>query len=280
MSRARRFAASLLVSAFALGVPDRPAQAQAKEDSAAADSHLTGADIYRRVVDNRFRSLMQELTLTSGDRGRNEQTTVLELTWQDVRDDEGRAVDGYYSKTRIVYTDPFDVRYTAYLVLQKEVPPNDQFVYLPSRRKIRRVNLRNETVFGTDFSFEDVIPREFESATYRRLPDEACEALRCFVVEATPKPDQNSEYSKLVLSVEKARSVPIRIRYWSTSGVEVKELVSPVDSIREFEGVFLPMQATMRNLVQETYTVATVDRVVPNPELARTTFDPRKLEGH
>lgn len=278
--RAPVLASLLLAAATLAAAPAPPAGAQGKEDSGATDAHLTGADIYRRVVDNRFRSSKQQMTLTSGDRGKNEQQMSLEMTWQDWRDPEEKAVDGYFSKTLVVYTDPFDVRYTAYLVLQREQPPNDQFVYLPSRRKVRRVNLRNETVFGTDFSFEDVIPREFENATYKRLPDEVVQGVRCFVVEATPKPEQNSEYSKLLLYVEKARSVPLRVRYWSEAGVEVKELSTPAESIEEIGGVFVPMRATMRNLVQDTYTLAVVERLTPNPELPRSTFDPRKLEGH
>ena len=280
MTRAPLLAARLLCAAALLAASAAPAAAQAKEDSGAPDAQITGAEIYRRVVENRFRSFVQTMSLTSGDRGQNEQTTVLEMTWQDWRGPDDQAVDGYFSKTLVVYTDPFDVRYTAYLVLQKVQPPNDQFVYLPSRRKVRRVNLRNETVFGTDFSFEDVIPREFESATYRRLPDETVDGVRCFVVEATPKPDQNSEYSKFLLYVEKAHAVPLRIRYWSEAGVEVKELVSPAASIQEFGGVYVPMKATMRNVVQDTYTIAQIDELTPNPELPRATFDPRRLEGH
>ena len=281
MKRRLLLAALLLPAAALLAPPAPPAASEAREDSVGpADAHLTGADIYRRVVDNRFRSAKQEMTLTSGDRGKNEQQMRLEMTWQDWRGADDKAVDGYYSKTLVVYTDPFDVRYTAYLVMQKEQPPNDQFVYLPSRRKVRRVNLRNETVFGTDFSFEDVIPREFENATYRRLPDEVVDGILCYVVESTPKPEQNSEYSKFLLYVEKAHAVPLRVRYWSENGVEVKELVSPAESIQEFDGIYEPMRATMRTIVQDTYTLAVVEKLTPNPELPRATFDPRKLEGH
>ncbi len=256
------------------------ALAQAKEDFSPPDAGLTGGDIYKRVVKNRFRTFHQDMRLRSGDRGGNEQSTGLRMTFQDVRGPDDKATDGIFSRTRIVYNDPFDIRYTAYLVIHNEKPPNDQFVYLPSRRKIRRVNLRAETIFGTDFSFEDIIPREFESATYARLPDEVVDGVPCFVVEATPNPDQNSEYSKFRLYVEKTRSVPIRTRYWSEAGVEVKELVSPVASIRDFDGVHVPMEATMRNLQQDTYTIATIEKMEPNPELPRGTFDPRKLEGH
>jgi hypothetical protein len=74
--------------------------------------------------------------------------------------------------------------------------------------------------------------------------------------------------------------VPIRTRYWDRADVEVKELASPPSSIRDFGGIFVPMQATMRNLQQDTYTVATIVKLEPNPELPKGTFDPRRLEAH
>ncbi len=278
--RARRALSVGLLVVACLAALSRPAPGAAREDAPAGGAALTGSDIYRRVVENRFRSFTQEMTLASGDRGGNEQHSALRMTWRDWRDAEERAVDGFFSKSLIVYTAPFDIRYTAYLVIYKDQPPNDQFVYMPSRRKVRRVNLRAETLFGTDFSFEDVVPREIESATYRRLADEPLEGVPCFVVEATPKPEENSQYARFLLYVEKEHAVPIRTRYWDRAGVEVKELVSPPASIRNFGGVFVPMQATMRNLQQDTYTVATIVKLEPNPELPAGSFDPRRLEGH
>jgi hypothetical protein len=275
--RRRARAAALLLVLAAL---PSPVLAAAREDAQTGDAALSGSDIYRRVIQNRFRSFNQDMILASGDRGGNEQHTQLRMTWKDWRDAEDKAVDGFFSKTLVRYTDPFDLRYTSYLVIHKDQPPNDQFVYLPSRRKVRRVNLRAESLFGTDFSFEDIVPREIESASYRRMPDEAVEGVSCFVVEATPKPVENSHYSRFLLYVEKQHSVPIRTRYWSEANVEVKELVSPPASIQDFGGIFIPMKATMRNLQQDTYTVATVLKLEPNPELPKTTFDPRRLEAH
>lgn len=252
----------------------------AAEDARPSDAALTGSDIYRRVIKNRFRSFAQEIALASGDRGGNEQRSRLQLKWQDVRDGEDRATDGVFSKSIVVYTEPFDLRYTAYLVIQRETPPNDQFVYSPSRRRVRRVNLRGENIFGTDFSFEDIIPREFESASYERRPDEAFEETPCFVVQAVPKPEQNSQYSRFLLYVDKQHSVPLRIRYWDAAGLEVKELISPPSSIREFDGVFVPMKATMRSLQQDTYSRAEIVKLEPNVPISPGTFDPRRLEGH
>jgi len=103
-------AAALLLIVAAL---PGSALAAAREDAQTGDAALSGSDIYRRVVQNRFRSFSQAMTLASGDRGGNEQHTELRMTWQDWRDAEEKAVDGFFSKTLVRYTEPFDLRYTS-----------------------------------------------------------------------------------------------------------------------------------------------------------------------
>jgi hypothetical protein len=247
------------------------------EDALPPDAHLSGQDIYERVVRNRFRSYIQDVALFSSDRGGSEQETRLTITWENFRKKEE---DGTLSKTVVRYTHPFDVRFSGYLIINNLDRPNDQFVYLASRRRIRRVNLRGENLFGTDFSFEDVVPRELEDATYRRLPDRVVQEVPVFAIEAIPRFPEDSEYSRFVLHVEKEHYVPIENHYWDEAGVEVKRLWAQRESIREFEGVWMPTRITIRHLLHESMTRMRVDRVVPNPDLPRRTFDIRALETH
>ena len=74
--------------------------------------------------------------------------------------------------------------------------------------------------------------------------------------------------------------MPLRTRYWDRAGVEVKELRAEPDTIRQLDGVWVPMTLTMRNLLTESQTVLRVEELIPNPELSRTEFELRRLEGH
>ena len=247
---------------------------------AKADAELSGRDVYQCVVNNRFRSYVQDARLVSGDRGAAVQESRLTMTWSSFRDEQERPVNGVLSKTLVRYTDPFDLRFSGYLVVNNDVRPNDQFVYLNSRRKVRRVNLREEAVFGTDFTFEDIVPNEIEESDYQRLPDLDVDGHRVYVVEVVPKPDQDSEYSKFMIHVDKTSCIPLFTRYWDTKGVEVKQLKVVPDKIREFDGVFWPMELTMRNLQLESFTTLLVEKLEANPKLDRTSFDLRRLESH
>jgi len=251
------------------------------EDALPEARALTGREIYQCVLDNRFDAYVQTASLASGDRGGSVQESALRMTWRSFRDEEGEPGGaGVLSKTMVKYTEPFDLRFSGYLIVNNHARSNDQFVYLAASRRIRRVNLRREAVFGTDFTFEDIVPREIEDGTYERLPDKILEGTPVYVVEVTPKEHAESEYSRFVLHVEREHCVPILTRYWDDKGVEVKELTAPPEHVEEHEGVWVPMELVMRNLQMDTYTRLRVEKLVPNPDLARTDFDIRRLESH
>jgi len=290
----RRRAAMLLLAGLlalvgaGLGPAARADEADPEPFPLPAQDELTGRDIYERVVENRFDAYVQESTLVSGDRGDRTQSTKLRMHWRDFRDgngdgrddDGGNEDEGVLSKTLVKYTHPFDIRHSGYLIINHAERANDQFVYLPTRRKIRRVNLRGEAVYGTDFSFEDVVPREVQDSTYRRLPDEQVGDRRTYVVEAHPKDTADSEYSRFRVYVDPETFVPLRTRYWDDADLEVKRLEVDPDSIREYDGIFVPMAMTMHNLQLDTWTTLRVTALEPNPDLHHSTFDLRRLESH
>jgi len=245
-----------------------------------ADAELSGRDVYQCVVDNRFRTFIQDARLVSGDRGAAVQESRLRMIWSSFRDAQDQAVDGVLSKTIVRYTDPFDLRFSGYLVVNNEVRPNDQFVYLNARRRVRRVNLREEAVFGTDFTFEDIVPNEIEGADYKRLPDQEVSGKTVYVVEVIPKAEENSEYSKYLTHVDKTSCVPLLTRYWDEKGIEVKQLTVVAEKIKTVGGVHWPMEVTMRNLQLESFTTLLVEKLEANPKLERSDFDLRRLESH
>ena len=250
------------------------------EDAVSPNTRLTGREIYQCVLDNRFDSYVQASKLLSGDRGGASQESKLRMTWRSFRDEDGEPTAGVLSKSLVKYTDPFDLRYSGYLIVNNNSRPNDQFVYLNSSRRIRRVNLRREAVFGTDFTFEDIVPREIEDGDYERQPDKTHAGRPVYVVEVTPKEHAESEYSRFVIHVEKEHCVPLQTLYWDDKDVQVKQLTVPYESVKEVDGIWWPYELTMQNLQLETFTTLMVEELEPNPHLPRKVFDLRRLESH
>jgi len=249
------------------------------EDAPASDG-LSGRQIYDKVLANRFRATRQSARLVSGDRGGASIESRMTVLWKTFRDANDEATDGVFSKTVVRYTHPFDLRFSAYLVINNKDRNDDQFVYLNSRRRVRRVNLRGEPVLGSDFGFEDVIPREIEDAEYKRLPDDAFDDRPCYVVEIVPLPAANSEYSRLRSWIDKEHPVVLRTQYWDQDGVAVKEGTAPYAEIREIDGIWVPMHAEMKDLVNESWSRLLIEDFEPNPSLASGEFDLRRLESH
>ena len=99
------------------------------------------------------------------------------------------------------------------------------------------------------------------------------------MVEATPAESTESAYSRFLLYVEKEHYVPLRIRYWNRKEIEIKELRSPAESIREIDGIYVSIEATMRHLLEKSSTAMDLDLLIPNPELPDRLFAERQLHA-
>jgi len=245
------------------------------------EAALTGDEIYKRVLENRFDKYDQTLRMQSGDRSGTAQETLLHVSYMSFRDHSDKVL----SKTIAKYFEPQDVRHLGYLVVNKKEGADDQFIYRPSARRVRRVNLRGEAVFGTDFSFEDIIPQEYEDATYRRLPDEVVAEIDCFSVEVTPTAKAESEYSKFVVRVHKANYLPIETWYWDEHDVHTKTLTADPATITRYQveqkqgvkEVWIARRSKIVNLKFESFTALDVVEFEANPKLTAKDFSERKL---
>ncbi len=246
-----------------------------------ADSEMDGDAIYRRILDNRFSAYIQKLEMKSGDRGGNALTTKIKLKYKNYRDIHESIV----SKSIAKYEAPQDVRHLGYLVINKLDGSNDEFIYQPSSRRVRRINLRGEAVFGTDFSFEDIIPQEFEDGTYSRLPDAKIRGIDCYAVQVIPTEKADSEYSKFVVHADREHFVPIQTDYWDTKDVHIKTLEAVPSSIEGFtdededgpKQVWISKESKILHLKLETWTELKIKSLKAKPNLRDKDFSQRKL---
>jgi hypothetical protein len=248
------------------------------EDVVPEGGQLTGKEIWEKFLENRMHSAIQHQRVISTDPGGGEQSTRFWVRWKDFRDDENNAnADGVLGKTLIKFQEPADTKHLGFLMILKEGGSHDQFVYTPSSRKVKRVNLRDVSVMGTDFSFDDIAFQDIEDADYRRLEDEEIEGRLVYVVEAVVKPEIDSSYSRTLAYLEKEHYVPLRARYWDHADVEVKEMKARPESIRDFNGVWVATDSTMYNLKRRTSSTLEVENIDPNIEIAENLFSTFRL---
>ena len=279
----RLAAASLVVLAWWLAGPF--ASVAAADDYTPVEEWqgedgLSGNDIYDRVIDNRFDASTQLLSMSSKDRGSHRQYVELEVKY--MRGAEGSDVT---SRSIAKYTRPIDLLHMGYLVINKRTGPNDQFVYRPSTRNVRRINARTEAISGTDFTLEDVVPQEAEDADHFRMADTEYKGKPAWVVTVVPHEDTRSMYSRFVVTIEKERAVPLETDYWDDRGVHIKQLRADPRSIEAFTSeqdgaekrIYVVRRSKMMHLKRASQTVLNVLHFEPSPALSDRDFSQREL---
>ncbi|MXY15316.1 MAG: outer membrane lipoprotein-sorting protein [Proteobacteria bacterium] len=109
-------------------------------------------------------------------------------------------VAGDGDKSLFVFDQPRDVQGTALLTHAHINTQDDQWLYLPALKRVKRINAskRSGSFMGSEFSYEDMSTPEVEEYTYKYLRDEPCGELSCTVTEQVPL-DKNSGYSRKIV---------------------------------------------------------------------------------
>lgn len=108
------------------------------------------------------------------------------------------AADG--DKSLTVFESPGDVRGTALLTHTHKVGDDDQWLYLPALKRVKRISTQNRSgsFMGSEFAYEDLGSRELEKYDFRYLTDETVAGRICRVVQLIPKDLENSGYSRIL----------------------------------------------------------------------------------
>ncbi len=105
-------------------------------------------------------------------------------------------VDGDGDKTMIIFHTPKDVKGTALLSFTHKQGDDDQWLYLPAIKRVKRIASRNKSgpFVGSEFAYEDLTSQEVEKFTYTYVRDDVIDGEKVWVVNYDPV-DPNSGYS-------------------------------------------------------------------------------------
>ena len=134
-------------------------------------------------------------------------------------------VDGDGDKSLFVFDRPRDVRGTALLTHAHANTPDDQWLYLPALKRVKRINAsrRSGSFMGSEFSYEDMSSAEVEEYTYKYLRDEPCGRLACTVTEQIPL-DRKSGYSRKVVWQDAGELRTWKMELYDRKGSHLKTL--------------------------------------------------------
>lgn len=128
-------------------------------------------------------------------------------------------------KSLIVFNRPRDVKGTALLTHSHKVDDDDQWLYLPALKRVKRISSSSKSgsFMGSEFAYEDMTSQEVEKYEYKYLRDEPCGELSCFVVERYPV-DEDSGYVRQVSWIDQDEYRVWRVDYYDRKDTLLKTL--------------------------------------------------------
>ncbi len=165
---------------------------------------LDGRAIMERLDESqRTRARYAEGLVTVEDKGRVRQKAwrVWRLGW------------GAEARSLVQFLEPAEVRGVGLLTLGRSGRADEQWFYAPAMDRHRRIaRVEKSTRFlGTHFTYEDMQARDIDDHEYRRLEDGEVDGVLCYRVEARPRPETESQYSRLIYWVRQDLPVTLRV---------------------------------------------------------------------
>ncbi|MCK5738828.1 outer membrane lipoprotein-sorting protein, partial [bacterium] len=176
---------------------------------------MTGLQIVETTWRN-FRLIDQEyekITILQSESGEDTHKTL--IRWSDYD-------SGGEDKITIKFEAPARDKGLSLLTHRHNDESDDQWLRMPSWKKVRRVSVSNESKYfaGTDLTYEDVRQLSSERTTDFRY-DLIENNTNCWMIKAMPKPDIQSGYAYRIFQIDK-KSVLIKIEYYGANGSLIK----------------------------------------------------------
>ena len=193
----------------------------------------------RKLRDFGWQDSQSDMSMILRNAQGNESVRSMRLQALEVADDGDKGLT--------IFDEPRDVKGTAFLNFSHPTEPDDQWMYLPALKKVKRISSRNKSgpFMGSEFAFEDMSSFEVEKYTYKYLRDESFNDQLCFVVEQVPV-DENSGYTRQIAWIDTVHYRPLKVEFYDRKNSLLKTLTAH-DYQLFLEKHWRPMRVQMYN---------------------------------
>ncbi len=168
---------------------------------AAEDLEKKGYDIAARSdrTDRGFSDSTVEISMVLRNAAGKESSRSLKIKTLEVQDED------IGDRSLVIFDSPRDIKGTALLSHAQILDPDDQWLFLPALKRVKRISSTNKSgpFVGSEFAFEDFTATELNKYSYKWLRSEACGELTCDVVERYPR-YENSGYTKQLAWIDQS----------------------------------------------------------------------------
>ncbi len=180
-------------------------------------------------------------------------------------------------KSIIVFNTPRDVKGTAILTHSHKKENDDQWLYLPSIKRIKRISSRNKSgsVMGSEFAYEDLSSQEVEKYTYTFLRKENTSKADFYIIERVPN-DKKSGYTKQIVWYDADYRIQ-KIEFYDRKKALLKTLI--MDDYNLYENKYWRVgKMHMVNQQSGKETLLLFDRYILKAGLSANVFTKNSLK--
>lgn len=237
---------SVLLGAALLATP-----AYAQEGTAFADDPIARGDTPESIKGYEISARSDRTDAGFGDskvdavmilRNAAGQTTERSLSFSTLEKEDESVGD----KSLVIFNSPRDVEGTALLSHAKILDPDDQWLYLPALKRVKRISSANKSgpFVGSEFAFEDFTITELNKFTYSYAREEEVDGVMMDVVERFPRYEK-SGYTKQISWIDQDIYQARKVEFYDRRGGLLKTLT--LSDYREYDGVWRAQKFTMVN---------------------------------
>ena len=180
-------------------------------------------------------------------------------------------------KSLITFESPADIRGASFLTFAHVAKPDDQWLYMPSIKRTKRIASENRmgSFMGSEFSFEDMASQEYAKYSYKFLGDDKIDDRKTFKLERTPK-YEGSGYTRNVVWVDSERYAPLRIEFYDRKNSLLKTL--NYSGYQQYKSKYWRAdKMEMRNQQNGKSTEINFSKYQFQASVSEADFDPQRL---
>jgi len=187
----------------------------------AQSAEVKGLEIAKaaRAYDRGFGDFTADMVMTLKNKSGDTSTRFIRI--------RSLEVEGDGDKSLSIFDEPNDVKGTAMLTYSHGLEADDQWLYLPALKRVKRISSRNKSgpFMGSTFAFEDLGSQEVEKYSYTFLREEACGDWQCYVIERKPA-YKDSGYTRQVAWLDEKAYRVVKLEFYDRKKALLKTLTA------------------------------------------------------
>jgi outer membrane lipoprotein-sorting protein len=181
-------------------------------------------------------------------------------------------------KTLIVFQHPRDIKGTGLLTFEHIQREDDQWLYLPALKRVKRIASKNKSgsFVGSEFAYEDISSNEPDKYDYRYLREDKYDNLDVWIVERYPK-DPNSGYTRIISWVDQSNHQTVKEEFFDRKDAPLKIQFNN-ENTRYLDKYWRPTEIVMENLQTKKRSILRFQNWRFRQGLTDSFFTKRSLE--